>query len=134
MKYILSAALALLMLSTITHADDGVLVDHVPSGAKPEITIAIVRQSLTNRGWGIVSYDASSVSASISQPRTHATLRIVLTDSQLTYTGEATTNSGNPAASQLGMRARNIPASWLRRLRIDVSTSLATFPEVTSSP
>lgn len=127
MKNLVATALTC-MLCTTALADSGVLVPHVPRGAEPQIVASIVRQAFINRGWQISSEDSTSITGAIAQPRISATLRIANVNGQLIYEGSAT-STGSPIHNMHGKVNVAVPNAWIRRLRFDISASLATLPD-----
>ena len=107
MRTIYLLTLALLFFIPAARADEGVLVEHVPGGASPAIVIAVVKQSLINRGWTIEAVDEKSVHAAIKHSSNDAKLHITFLKGQLLYQGSAikTLRSGGSGAAPAQLRA-----------------------------
>jgi hypothetical protein len=135
MRSIYLLAMALLFVIPTARAEERVLVEHVPGGANPAIVIAVVKQSLINRGWTIEAVDEKSVHAAINHSSNDAKLHITFLKGQLLYEGSAikTMRSGGSGAAPAQLRAMrregSVPTRWIEYLRRDIAGILATMPE-----
>jgi len=114
------------------HAESGVLVKRLPSGADPARVVALVKEVLLYREWTVVKSDSSSVHATIDHNQVVANIHIQCVDGTLLYDGSAsrTARVSNPAQFQPTVRnAANIPERWLAFLRRDLSDRLVAIQE-----
>ena len=130
MKRLIVAALLGSICARLAFANGGVLVDHVPGGATPEVVIAVCKAALTNRGWTVTAIAPSSIDAEIDHARTKAEVRLTFSDWRVLFDGDAVTTyvTGQPQGPSLRRKA-DVPKQWIAYLRRDISTALATIPE-----
>ena len=130
MNRILPGALLALLTARAALAENGVLVDHVPRGATPDVVIAVCKTALTNRAWKVVAVGANFVDAEIDHSQTKARIHLSFTEWRVLYEGSAISTRRTGPQQQTTLRVdTEIPDRWITYLRRDVSTALATIPE-----
>jgi len=127
MRINVPATVLLLGLTSTVQAESGILIAHVPSGADRTIVLAVMRQALESHGWNIAAADARAISASIDGNKTDASIRLRLEDHSISYEGDATLTVATNGQSL--KKPVDIPARWLKALRIDIGNALATMPD-----
>lgn len=112
-------------------AEKGVLVEHVPKAATPEVVVSVVKQAFANRGWTVTSSKPDSVEATIHREILSAKLRLSLVEGALRYDGEARRLEarGNPNNQVMANGVTDLPHNWMKNLKSDISLALSTIPD-----
>jgi hypothetical protein len=129
MKLMMSTLLVFaLFASSQAFAERGVIMEHVPTQATSEITIAVVKQALLGRDWKIEDVGPTSVSASQERRMLKAQITIALENGVLIYDGIAhrTVSAGGPTTAPRRIDGK-LPSNWVENLQRDITLTLAAI-------
>jgi len=125
-------ALIFLLLPMIATAQEGVLIEHVPSGASPDIVIRVITQAFNGRQWISDNPSNNGITGRIIRRTFRVQLRIEFSNGQLLYSGQAERliQAGNPADPKGSQWiSASLPPKWLENLRNDIGKMFATIPD-----